>query len=188
MSAGPGFWSMTIGDLATWFGAAASAAAAIAAWYAARKAVDLAEMPIAKAREEREATSRIFAEAIEREMQDIARAAGEFKARARDIFRTGAGNGHQYLRTVSLNPMLATARALPFINCFNSRHAAMVIGVVAAKGAFDDRVGRLGRIEVERINVTQDLEDAIRDAENCADELAAAAEAAAEAMLLYVRV
>lgn len=62
--ADPGFWDWKIGDIATWFGGIASAMAAAAAVYAARKAWKIAELPIAQQEKERLITCRSIAPAI----------------------------------------------------------------------------------------------------------------------------
>lgn len=54
-------WDWKIGDIATWFGAAASAAAAWAARNAAKKAVDIARIPLDEEEKRRQANSLVMA-------------------------------------------------------------------------------------------------------------------------------
>lgn len=186
MVGGPIFWGLEVGDWATWIGGFASAAAAIAAWYAANKAIEIAQMPIREARKDRQETARVFAGAIAVEMRDVANAAVEFIASTRVIFDTGHGNGMAYLRQVRFNPMFATARAIPFITCFASKDAAYVMSVIGAKGTLDDRIGKLGAIDPNHWNLRQELHVAIGDAEARARDLFEAAEQAEVAMRRYV--
>ncbi|WP_325345443.1 hypothetical protein [Xylophilus sp.] len=172
---------MTVGDLATWFGGLASAAAAFAALRAAKNAVAIAQVPAKQAADDRARTASIFAKPLIQELSDIRDRASKLPNEIESASTKGPGSVIPYIERQTLNPMLALSQAMPFIDCFGPESAALLISVIAAKGAYQDRVSRL--IAMPRPSAYGvGMMKAVGEVKECATELHLAAEKAITAL------
>jgi hypothetical protein len=185
MAGGPEFWGIGLGDWATWLGAFGSISAAFAAVFAARKAIELARIPVLQAKIDRRETAMAFAASILEEMREVADVGRDLELGARVHFGKSLGHGRRFLHRLDFDPMLATARAIPFVNCFDRAEGAAIVAVIAAKGALDTRIAALGKLEddVQAGDGTREI--LLARMERCARLLVEAAERAADAMRHY---
>jgi len=150
-----GFWSMKVGDLATWIGGIASALAAWAAWSAARNAMKIARMPFDAAVDEKIVRAQVLAPAFSKELREVQREAERVARDIQGVYATGHGNGREWLNGVRFSSMPATSRYREFIDCFPSAEASDVLRVIAELGVMDDKIAWPGQLDIN--NNAQDL-------------------------------
>ena len=109
---------LEIGDWATWFGAVGSAGAALAAFYAARTALEVAKLPGQEAEALRVETARAFAQAIADELFEVLSLASELTGHLEESFSRGLPAVRQFIANKEPVRLKSIHTALPFIHGF----------------------------------------------------------------------
>lgn len=188
MAGGPEFFGMGLGDLATWFGAIGSIAAAVAAVYAARKAMKIARLPIDADNVARIDRARVIASAIREEMVVAATNASVIAQEIQDYIGRQRYELLQRIPAIKLRRTAMISRFLGDLDVFGRDHGTAIASAAADVLNLNAQLDAVGDWKFDTVNVAafSEVEKAkLADLSAMADAVAASTAIARDVLRKY---